>query len=80
MNLEQRLRILEYKMCLLGKGGSNGYGSGGCDCIDIVINFPDIVLDNKKRFILVITNELDNGNSSLYLYTGLELKFLITVP
>lgn len=78
MNLEQRLRILEYKMCLLGKGGTNGIN--GCDCIDIVINFTDIVLDNKKRFILVITNELDNGNSSLYLYTGLELKFLITLP
>lgn len=68
MNLEQRIKILEYKLCLMQT----------CDCIDIVTNYQDIIMSGKKKFIFVVQDETNNNDSSLYLYTGIELKLLLT--
>jgi hypothetical protein len=73
MNLEKELITLKYKICLLENQCGN--------CIDVVFNFAEIVVvGGKRKFIYVIQDEINNNDSSLYIYTGVELKFLMTVP
>ena len=47
--------------------------------IEVVSTFSNITNSTKKRLIYVITDESNNNDSSLYIYNGLELKFLQTV-
>lgn len=68
-DIYKRLKAIEYKLCLLESGG----------CIEILYAYKDIVQIGRKRFIYIISDEMNNADSSLYLYTGIELKFLLTV-
>lgn len=72
--LEQRLKIIEYKLCMLEKG----------DFLTVVFSFNDtmsVVLKGKKVFIYVLSDEMNNGDSSLYIFEPtIGLKFLLTVP
>lgn len=68
----------------LGEGKITAYalggGSGGIS-IDIKDTYSDINLsDINKRFIYVITDEINNSDSSLYIHTGFALMFLLTIP
>jgi hypothetical protein len=74
LSLEKRLKIIEYKLCLLEQSS----------CIQVVFSYSEIDLDRKwkgkKRFIYVMIDETNNGDSSLYLYAEeIGLKFLQTV-
>ncbi len=56
-------------------------GSGGIGAdIQVVDHFSDIGSSTVKRFIYVIVDETNNNDSSLYVYIGTGLKFLLTVP
>lgn len=67
----------------LGDGKVTAYssgGSGGGANIEIADNYASIDPSIDKRFIYVITDEMNYNDSSLYIYTGSALKFLLTVP
>lgn len=46
---------------------------------EFVDDYVSISNNTNKRFIFVVTDETNNNDTSLYLYTGSELKFLQTV-
>lgn len=72
--LEQRLKIIEYKLCQLERG----------NFLVVVFSYNDtneVVLKGKKIFIYVLADEMNNGDSSLYVFEPtIGLKFLLTVP
>lgn len=58
-----------------GDRGLDGDGS----FLEIAATFATISSSSNKRFIYVLADETNNGDISLYLYTGISLKFLQTV-
>lgn len=48
--------------------------------LDLVDNYVDMIASGPKRFIYVITDENNNGDSSIYVYNGTIIKFVTTLP
>jgi hypothetical protein len=47
--------------------------------LETAATYSAISLSTDKRFVLVTADETNNGDMSLYLYTGTALKFLQTI-
>lgn len=77
MDLYIKIKKLEREVCELKKILLNG--SVQFSFLEIVETYPEISSATNKRFVLVITDETNNNDTSLYLYTDSNLKFLQTV-
>ena len=53
--------------------------SSGGMTLETAATFSAISSSTLQRFVFVTADETNNGNTSLYLYTGTTLKFLLTV-